>query len=142
MKSMLKVLVIALTALAFSGVSYAADTATKSDMKAEKPKAEKPKPVTATGEVASVDSKAGMVTVKTKDKDLNLTTTSKAKTALGKVKVGDTVKVTYTEKDGKMVASSIAGVKGTEKKADTAMDKSKAMDKPEKKADEKKASTK
>ena len=30
MKSMLKVLVIALTALAFSGVSFAADTATKS----------------------------------------------------------------------------------------------------------------
>ena len=111
MKSMLKVLVIALTALAFSGVSYAADTATKSDMKAEKPKAEKPKPVTTTGAVTAVDAKAGTLTVKTADKSLDLTATSKAKSALGKVKVGDMVKVSYTDKDGKMNASSLSVVK-------------------------------
>ena len=52
------------------------------------------------------------------------------------------VKVTYTEQDGKMNASSVSVVKGTAKKSDTAMEKSKAMDKPEKKADEKKATTK
>ena len=102
MKSMLKVLVIALTALAFSGVSFAADTATKSETKAEKPKA-----MSATGAVTAVDAKAGTLTVKTADKSLDLTATSKAKSALGKVKVGDTVKVSYTEKDGKMNASSI-----------------------------------
>lgn len=103
MKNMLKVLVIALTALTFSGVGFAADTA---------PKAEKPKAMSATGAVTAVDAKAGTVTVKTKDKDLDLTTTSsKAKTALGKVKVGDMVKVSYTDKDGKMNASSISVVK-------------------------------
>ena len=113
MKSMLKVLVIALTALAFSGVSFAADTATKS----------KPKAISATGAVTAVDAKAGTLSVKTKDKDLDLTATSKAKGALGKVKVGDTVKVSYTEKDGKMNASSIAMAKAPSKapaeKADT-----------------------
>jgi Cu/Ag efflux protein CusF len=107
-KNMLKVLVIALTALAFSGVGFAADTATKSDMKAEKPKA-----MSASGAVTAVDAKAGTLTVKTADKSLDLTAVSKAKSALGKVKVGDTVKVSYTEKDGKMNASSLSVVKPT-----------------------------
>jgi type IV secretory pathway VirB6-like protein len=112
-KNMLKVLVIALTALAFSGVSFAADTATKS----------KPKAMSVTGAVTAVDAKAGTVSVKTKDKDLDLTATSKGKGALGKVKVGDMVKVSYAEKDGKMNASSITMVKAPSKaqaeKADT-----------------------
>ena len=74
-------------------------------------KSETAKTTRITGEVTSVDSKAGTLTVKTKDKDLNLNASSKAKSALGKVKVGDMVKVTYAEKDGKMLASSIAGAK-------------------------------
>jgi len=102
---MLKVLVIALTVLAFSGVSFAADTATKS----------KPKAMSATGAVTAVDAKAGTLSVKTKDRDLDLTATSKGKGALGKVKVGDMVKVSYTEKDGKMSASSITMVKAPSK---------------------------
>ena len=106
MKSMLKVLVIALTALAFSGVGFAADTATKSDTKAEKPKA-----MSASGAVTAVDAKAGTLTVKTADKSLDLNATSKAKGALGKLKVGDMVKVSYTDKDGKMNASSVSVVK-------------------------------
>ena len=106
MKNMLKVLVIALTALAFSGVGFAADTATKSDTKAEKPKA-----TSASGAVTAVDAKAGTLTVKTADKSLDLNATSKAKGALGKLKVGDMVKVSYTDKDGKMNASSISVVK-------------------------------
>ena len=106
MKNMLKVLVIALTALAFSGGSFAADTAPKTTTKSEKPAA-----MSATGAVTAMDAKAGTLTVKTKDKDLDLTASSKAKKALGKVKVGDNVKVSYTEKDGKMNASSISVVK-------------------------------
>ena len=106
MKSMLKVLVIALTALAFSGVGFAADTATKSDTKAEKPKA-----MSASGAVTAVDAKAGTLTVKTADKSLDLNATSKAKGALGKLKVGDMVKVSYTDKHGKMNASSVSVVK-------------------------------
>ena len=49
-----------------------------------------------------------MLTVKTKDKDVKLTAESKsAKSALEKVKPGDTVRVNYTDKDGKMVATSV-----------------------------------
>ena len=58
-----------------------------------------------------MDATAGTLTVKTKDKETNLIADSNAKGALGKVKVGDMVKVTYAEKDGKMLASSIAGAK-------------------------------
>jgi hypothetical protein len=93
-KNTIKVLIVALTTLAFSGLSFA-----------------QAKPTRITGEVTSVDATAGTLTVKTKDKDINLTADSNAKGALGKVKVGDMVKVTYAEKDGKMLASSIAGVK-------------------------------
>ena len=121
MKNALRVLVVVLTTVAFSGVSFAqakpatpATPATPPAPAMEKKtemKSEKAKTTHITGEVTSVDSKAGTLTVKTKDKETNLIADSNAKGALGKVKVGDMVKVTYAEKDGKMLASSIAGVK-------------------------------
>ena len=120
MKNALRVFVLALITVAFSGISFAqakpatpATPATppapamekKTEMKSEA------KTTRITGEVTSVDGKAGTLTVKTKDKEANLIADSNAKGALGKVKVGDMVKVTYAEKDGKMLASSIAGAK-------------------------------
>ena len=87
MKNTIKVLIVALATLAFSGLSFAQTKA-------------KPTPIT--GEVTSVDATAGTLTVKAKDNDINLTADSKAaKSALGKVKVGDMVRASYTEKDGK-----------------------------------------
>jgi ribosomal protein S1 len=122
--------VLALTTVAFAGLGMAADKPMEKAPK-EAAKAEKAKTTSATGEVTSVDTKAATLTVKVKDKDVNLTAESKsAKNALEKVKVGDMVKVSYTEKDGKMTATSIAAVKGTAKKAEPAMEKSKAMEKP------------
>jgi len=134
-KNALKVLVVALTTLAFSGVSFAQEkkatpatpaapaTEKKSEMKSEKPKTTR-----ITGEVTSVDAKAGKLTV------TNLTADTKAKGALEKVKVGDMVKVSYTEKDGKMVASSIAK---TETKAKTTKPEEKKSDMTEKKTEKK-----
>jgi hypothetical protein len=58
-----------------------------------------------TGEVRSVNAKAGTITVKLKDREINLTTDSKStKAALEKLKVGDTARV--FEKDGKVIAVS------------------------------------
>ena len=121
MKNALRVFVLALITVAFSGISFAqakpatpATPATPPAPAVEKKtemKSEKAKTTRITGEVTSVDSKAGTLTVKTKDKETNLIADSNAKGALGKVKVGDMVKVTYAEKDGKMLASSIAGAK-------------------------------
>lgn len=116
-KNMLNLVVVALTALIFGGVAIAQDTKAQKMEKsaADKPmtdqkmeKSTKAKSGTATGEVTSVDPKSGQLTVKAKDKDLNLMAESKsAKNALDKVKIGDTVRVTYADKDGKMVVSSV-----------------------------------
>jgi Cu/Ag efflux protein CusF len=115
---MIKLLVVVLTTLSFSGLSFAqakpatpATPATpaapatekKTEMKSEKPKTER-----ISGEVTTLDAKAGTFAVKTKDKEVKLTADSKsAKGALEKLKVGDMVKVSFTEKDGKMLASSV-----------------------------------
>ncbi len=113
MKNMIKILVIALTSLAFSGVSFAqakpatpATPATPAAPAMEK--SEKAKNNRLTGEITSVDVKAGTFTVKGKDKEINLVADSKStKAEMEKLKVGDTVRVSYTEKDGKMIASSV-----------------------------------
>jgi Cu/Ag efflux protein CusF len=109
---MITVLVIALTSLAFNDVSFAqAKPATpaapstpaterKSEMKSERAEA-----TVLTGKVTSVDAKAGKLTVKTKDKEINMTTDSEStKAALEKLKVGDMAKV--FEKGGKVIAAS------------------------------------
>jgi uncharacterized iron-regulated membrane protein len=127
-KNALRVLVVVLITVAFSGISFAqakpATPATPATPPApameKKTESEKAKTTRITGEVTSVDNKAGTLTVKTKDKEANLIADSNAKGALGKVKVGDMVKVTYTEKEGKMLASSIAGVKSKAKKSEKA----------------------
>ena len=110
MKNMIKVLVIALTSLAFGGVSFAqAKPATPANPAAPAmEKSEKAKTNRLTGEITSVDVKAGTFTVKGKDKEINLVADSKStKADVEKLKVGDTVRVSYTEKDGKMIASSV-----------------------------------
>jgi Cu/Ag efflux protein CusF len=112
-KNTIKVLVIALTSLAFSSVSFAqakpatpATPATPAAPAMEK--SEKAKTNRLTGEITSVDVKAGTFTVKGKDKEINLVADSKStKADVEKLKVGDTVRVSYTEKDGKMIASSV-----------------------------------
>lgn len=113
MKNLFKFVVVAFTVLFLGGVVSAQDTKAGKTSKssADSPKIEKSskaKTGTATGEVISVDAKSGQLTVKAKDKDLDLMAESKsAKNALDKVKVGDTVRVTYSDKDGKMVVSSV-----------------------------------
>ncbi|HEU4344645.1 MAG TPA: DUF5666 domain-containing protein [Candidatus Binatia bacterium] len=95
-------------------------------MKSEKAK-------TARGEVTSVDAKKGMLTVKTKEKEVDLTADSKTKSALDKVKVGDMVRVSYTEKDGKMIATSVKAESAS--KATKSEKPEKAAKTPEKKGE-------
>ena len=112
MKNTIKVLVVALTSLAFNAASFAqakpATPATPAAPAMEKKtemKSEKAQATVLTGKVTSVDAKAGKLTVKTKDKEVNLTTDSKTtRAALEKLKVGDTAKV--FEKGGKVIAAS------------------------------------
>jgi hypothetical protein len=133
MKSILRLLLVSVVTLVFAGISLAqgtgptGGTGTKSPAatKSTEKKAAKPKPIKVTGELTSADAKTGMAKVKTKDKELSLSTEAQdVKDSLAKVKVGDTVKVAYVEKDGKLTLSSVAKtkpttVKSTQTKADT-----------------------
>ena len=132
---MIKVLIVALTSLAFSGASFAqakpatpatpASPAAPAMEKKMEMKSEKAKTNGLTGEVTSVDAKAGTLTVKAKDKEVNLAADSKStKATLEKLKVGDMVRVSYTEKDGKMIVSSVKAESKTKAaKSDKAMEK-------------------
>jgi hypothetical protein len=65
-----------------------------------------------TGTVTSVDAKAGTLTVKANDKEIKLTTDSPStKTALAKLKVGDTAKV--FERGGTVIAVSAVAPEST-----------------------------
>ena len=112
MKNMIQVSLIVLTSLGFDGLNFSqAKPATavspgspaiesKTDMKSEKGQA-----TVLTGQVTSVDAKTGKLTVKVKDREINLNTDSKStKAALEKLKAGDTARV--FEKDGKVIAAS------------------------------------
>ena len=107
------------SALAFAPMVSAAEKAEKKAAEPakmeEKKAAEKPKTSSATGEVVSVDAKTGMLAVKVKDKEMSFTAETKV---VEKVKVGDRVTVSYTEKEGKMMASSVKAAKAPEKKAE------------------------
>ena len=115
MKNVIALLVVALASLASNDISFAQTkpatpatpatpgapaTETKTEMKAERAQA-----TVLTGKVTSVDAKAGKLTVKTKDKEVNMTTDSKStKAALENLKVGDTAKV--FERGGTVIAAS------------------------------------
>jgi hypothetical protein len=125
MKSMIKVLGIALITLTFGGLSFAqAKPAMPAAPTTDKKTETNAKASRIRGEVTSVDAKAGTLAVKGKDKDVKMSVESKSvKAALEKVKVGDMVRVSYSEKDGKMVATSVKAAKSkaatTEKKPET-----------------------
>jgi hypothetical protein len=112
MKNIIRVLVVASTSFAFNGASFAqakpATPATPAAPAMEKKtemKSEKAQATVLTGKVTSVDAKAGKLTVKTKDKEVNMTTDSKTtKVALEKLKVGDMAKV--FERGGTVLAAS------------------------------------
>lgn len=131
MKNIIKVFAIALTTLSFSSLSFAqAKPATPATPPMEKKTetTEKAKTVRITGEITSLDAKAGTFAVKEKDKDVKLTADSKsAKSELEKLKVGDMVSVSYTEKNGKMIASSVTAK--SKNKAAKSEPKSDTMDK-------------
>ena len=79
-------------------------------------KAAKPKSQQFTGTIDSIDSKAGTITVKQKDKSetfkigdkTKYSTTDKKEAALTDFKVGDKVTVAFTSEAGQMIAHKIS----------------------------------
>jgi hypothetical protein len=126
MKSMLRILLVPFVTVAFAGVVAAQGTssstapskssttsATKSaDTTKSTTKSTSTKVQRARGELTAADAKAGSAKVKTKDKELSLNAENQeAKDSLAKVKVGDNVRVAYTESDGKLMLKSISKTK-------------------------------
>jgi Cu/Ag efflux protein CusF len=111
-KNIIKVLVIASASLTFNGLSFAqakpptpATPAPPATEKKPEMKSQQEQATVLTGKVTSVDAKAGKLTVKTKDKEVNLTTDSKTtRAALEKLKLGDTAKV--FARGGTVIAAS------------------------------------
>ena len=86
----------------------------------KKPAEKKPKTTSATkttkpqrlkGGITSLDAKAGTVSVKGTSGEKSFTTQDAARDTLEIVKVGEHVRVTYSEKDGKSVATSMKRMK-------------------------------
>jgi ribosomal protein S1 len=69
------------------------------------------KPQRLKGEITALDAKAGTVSVKGTSGEKTFTTQDAARDTLEIVKVGEHVRVTYSEKDGKSVATSMKRMK-------------------------------
>jgi hypothetical protein len=97
----------------------------KKAAKTKKPKAQK-----LVGDISALDTKTGAVSVKGAAGEKSFMTQDAAKDALERLTVGDRVRVLYSDKDGKLVATSVRRVKlpQTKAKAGAQSSKSKAAD--------------
>jgi hypothetical protein len=107
-KNVVKILVVTLGGVALDCIDLAqmkSNPSANAAGAATEKKSEQAQATVLTGKVTAVEPKAGKLTIKTKDKEVKLTTDSKAtKSALEKLKVGDTAKI--FEKGGKVIAAS------------------------------------
>jgi hypothetical protein len=121
MSQLIKLLSVAFLAIFLSGVGRAAETppskeAPKASVNKPAPqkkttKAKKPKVQKFVGNISAIDTKSGAVSVKGSDGEKNFITQDAAKDALERLAVGDRIRVQYTEKDGKLMSSSVRRVK-------------------------------
>jgi len=120
MKRMRRLLLVPIMMFGFSAVSFAADApaakessaapAKKTGAQSTK-KTKKATPRKFTGNISAVDTKTGAVSVKGTSGEKNFMAKDAAKDALERLAVGDRVRVLYSEKDGKAVATSVRRLK-------------------------------
>lgn len=112
-------LLVPLLTIMLYSVGVAAETAATKSAPAPVPtqrepkKAKKTKPATKRfrGEVTALDSKAGTLSVKNAVSEKNFIAQQAVKESLERMTVGDRVKIIYTEKEGKLYASSARRVR-------------------------------
>ena len=112
MKRFLMIALAVLMGISLVTTVFAQTTAAPAPEKKAAPKAKIQK---FAGEVTAMDAAAKTLTVKGKKGDMTFDVTDVKMKA--EPKAGDKVMVTYTEKDGKMVAKSVAAVKAPKKAA-------------------------
>jgi len=128
MKWARRMLLIPIVMFGVSAVSFAADApptkestaapAKKTGAQTTK-KTKKATPRKFTGNISALDTKTGAVSVKGSSDEKNFMTKDAAKDALERLTVGDRVRVTYSEKDGKAVATSVRRLKLPQSKSKT-----------------------
>ena len=138
-----RVFSVLLLTIFLNGVGFSAETpastaspkesATKSPPKKKTAKEKKPKVQRFVGDISAVDNKSGAVSVKGTAGEKNFITQDAAKDAVERLKVGDRVRVQYSEKEGKLVATSVRRVKlpQTKNKAAEESTKSKTAKTPD-----------
>lgn len=133
MKARATGLLVPLLTIVLYSVGVAAETAVTKSAPAAGPtqpepkKAKKAKPATKRfrGEITGLDSKAGTLSVKSTVSEKNFIAQEAVKESLERMTVGDRVKIIYTEKEGKLYASSARRLKV--KNADTTKPQKEAM---------------
>jgi len=91
-----------------------------------------------TGNIAALDAKTGVVSVKGTAEEKNFMAQDAAKDALERLSVGDRVRVLYSEKGGKAVATSVRRLKLPQSKTKTSAQNAKAKSaEPQKETKEK-----
>ncbi|MBM4262175.1 MAG: hypothetical protein FJ145_12190 [Deltaproteobacteria bacterium] len=106
-------LTLALYGLAVSAESAATKTAPapSSETKEAPRKTKKPTALRFRGQITALDAKTGTLSVKSDVSEKNFSTQDSAKESIARMTVGDRVKVTYTDKEGKLFASSVRRLK-------------------------------
>ena len=103
---------ILLAFLVFTSPGFGADsTPNKKTSPSKENKTQTPTRQRFKGEVMSLDAKAGTVDVKSTNGEKSFVTQDAAKDSLEVLKTGERVRVTYSEKEGKLIATSLARVK-------------------------------
>jgi Cu/Ag efflux protein CusF len=115
-KSIVRSFAVAITIVAFGALGQA-QTTPSSPGKGDMPMGSKDSSAKkANGEVTSVDANTGKLIVKTSTEDLSLDVQGSAKKNLTGIKVGDKVNVSYQDKGGMLVASSVTKAKSSSSK--------------------------
>lgn len=121
MNRICRVLAVPLFALLLTGWALGAESAPPKETKKESAKTaqpkkkatktKKPKIQKFVGDISAVDNKTGAMSVKGAAGEKNFITQDAAKDALERLSVGERVRVQYSEKDGKLMATSVRRVK-------------------------------
>lgn len=129
MGQLARMFLVVASALCVSVAGFAAEkTPTKSPstapMQQSQPKktktAKTPKALKYRGDITALDTASGVVSVKGQAGEKQFVTQDAAKDAVERMSVGDNVRVIYSEKDKKLVATSVRRMKVKQVKGDAA----------------------
>jgi len=111
------VLCFAMAGAAAESPASKATTAQNVKKPAPKKSPKQPKPQKFVGNISAMDAKTGAVVVKGTAGEKSFTAQDNAKDALERLAVGDRVRIQYSEKDGKMLATSVRRMKMPQSKS-------------------------